>query len=55
MNNAVFRKAMGNDSNKNKKSRGAKACVIKQKLIFEDWNRCLEATQLENKINQLTN
>ena len=36
MNNAVFRKAMGNDSNKNKKSRGAKTSVIKQKAIFQD-------------------
>ena len=27
--------------------------VIKQKLKFEDYKHCLEATQLENKINQL--
>ena len=26
-------------------------CVIKRKLKFENHNNCLEATQLENKIN----
>ena len=29
----------------------AKMCVIKRNLKFEDYKNCLEATQLENKIN----
>ena len=28
-------------------------CVIKRKLKFENYENCLEATQLENKINYL--
>ena len=28
-------------------------CVIKRKLKLEEYKHCLEATQLENKINQL--
>ena len=28
-----------------------KICVIKRKLIFENYKNCLESTQLENKIN----
>ena len=39
------------DSCEDKKSRGTKMCVIKRKLKFEDYKSCLEATQLENKIN----
>ena len=31
----------------------SKKCVIKRKLKFEDYQNCSEATQLENKINQL--
>ena len=30
-----------------------KKCVIEKKLSFEDYKPCLEATQLESKINQL--
>ena len=30
-------------------------CIIKRELKFEDYNRCLEATHFENKINQLKN
>ena len=36
-----------------KKKEKQKKCVIKGKLKFEDYKHCLEATQLENKINQL--
>ena len=36
-----------------KKAKGTKKCVIKRKLIFEDFKNCLEATQIENKINHL--
>ena len=28
-------------------------CVIKRKLKFKNYKNCLEATQLENKINHL--
>ena len=44
-----------NDSDKNKKAKGMKRkkCVLKRKLKFEDYKSCLEATQLENKTNQL--
>ena len=28
-------------------------CVLKRKLKFEDYKHFLQATQLENKINQL--
>ena len=31
--------------------KGTKKCVIKRKLKFENYKNCLEATQLENKIN----
>ena len=34
-----------------KKAKGTKKCVIKRKLKFENYKICLEATQLENKIN----
>ena len=36
-----------------KKQKALKKCVIKIKLKFEDYKICVEATQLENKINQL--
>ena len=41
-----------NVSNGNKKAKGTKR-IIKQKLEFEDYKDCLEATQLENEMNQL--
>ena len=28
-------------------------CVIKRKLTFENYKKCLEATHIENKINNL--
>ena len=34
-----------------KKSKGTKKCVIKRRLKFENYKNCLEATQLNNKIN----
>ena len=36
-----------------KKAKGTKHCVIKRKLTFDNYRNCLEATQLENKINLL--
>ena len=35
------------------KNQQSKKFVIKRELKFEDYKHCLEATQLENKINQL--
>ena len=36
-----------------KKVKGTKKCPIKRKLKFENYKICLEATHVENKINQL--
>ena len=41
------------DRSEDKKAKGTKKCVIKRKLKFENYKNCLEATQLENKINHL--
>ena len=41
------------DSGEDKKGKATKECVIKRKLKFENYKNCLEATQLENKINHL--
>ena len=43
-----------NDNNdKNKKAKSTKKCVIKRKIKFQDYKNCLEAAQIENKINHL--
>ena len=36
-----------------KKAKGTKKCVRKRKLKFENYKICLEATQLDNKMNYL--
>ena len=36
-----------------KKQKARKKCVIKRKLIFEDYQNCLEVAQIENKMNHL--
>ena len=36
-----------------KKQKAQKSSSKKRKLKFEDYKHCLEASQLENKINQL--
>ena len=41
------------DGSENKKAKGTKKYVIKRKLKFEYYKNCLEATQIENKINYL--
>ena len=41
------------DGSEDKKAKGTKACAIKRKLKFENYKNCLEATQLENKMNYL--
>ena len=38
---------------KTKKVKSTNKCVIKRKLKFEDYKNCLEAAQIENKINHL--
>ena len=35
------------------KAKGTKKCVIKRKLKFQDYKNCLEAAEIENKINHL--
>ena len=42
------------DGSENKKAKGRKRCVIKRKLKFENYENCLEATQLDNKTKYLT-
>ena len=39
-----------NDGSEDKKAKGAKKCVIKRKLEFENCENCLEATQLDKKM-----
>ena len=41
------------DGSEDKKEETTKMCVIKRKLKFENSKNCVEATQLENKINHL--
>ena len=42
------------DNNDNgKKAKGTKVCVIKRKIKFQDYENCLEASQVEKKINDL--
>ena len=41
------------DGSEGKKAKSANKCVIKRKLKFENYQNCLEATQLDNKINYL--
>ena len=41
------------DGSEDKKAKGTKNCVIRRKPKFENYKNCLEATQLENKINYL--
>ena len=41
------------DGSKDKTAKITKKCAIKRKLKLENYENCLEATQLENKINFL--
>ena len=41
------------DGSEDKKTKSTKKCVIKRKLNFQNYKNCLEATQLDNKINYL--
>ena len=40
-------------NDEDKKAKGAKTCVTKRKLKFQDYTSCLEAVQIENKISHL--
>ena len=44
---------LNSEGSKDKKVKGTKNCVIKRRLKFENYKNCLEATQLENKINHV--
>ena len=39
------------DGSEDEKTKSTKKCVIKRKLKFGNYKNCLEATQIENKIN----
>ena len=41
------------NNDEDKKVKGTKKCIIKRKLKFEDYKNCLEAVQIENRINHL--
>ena len=41
------------DGSEDKRAKATEMCVINIKLKFENHKNCLEATQLENKINYL--
>ena len=41
------------DGSEDKKAKSTKKCVVKRKLKFESYKNCLQATQLNNKINHL--
>ena len=43
------------DDSEHKKTKGKKKCVINRKLKFENYENCLDATQLKNKMNHLEN
>ena len=41
------------NNDEDKKDNGTKKCAIKGKFRFQDYKKCLEAAQIENKINHL--
>ena len=42
----------GNNNTEDNEVKDTKKCVVERKLKFEDYNNCLEGTQLGNKRNQ---
>ena len=44
---------LANDGGEDKKAKATKKSVIKRNIKLEIYKNCLEATQLENKINHL--
>ena len=43
------------NNDEDKKAKGTEKCVIKRNLKIQDNKNCLEAAQIENKINYLEN
>ena len=41
------------DGKEDKKVKGTEICFIKRKFKFQDYKNCVQATQLENKINYI--
>ena len=41
------------DVSEHKKAKGTKTCIIKREVKVENYKKCLDATQLENQINDL--
>ena len=41
------------DGSEDKTAKGTKKCVIKRKLKYENYQTCLEATQLDNEIKYI--
>ena len=41
------------NSVEDKKAKGTKKCIIKTKLIIQDYKNCLQASLIKNKINHL--
>ena len=39
------------NNDEDRKAKGAKKCVVKRNLKFDDYKSCFEAAQIENKIN----
>ena len=42
-----------NINDEDKKEKVTQNCVIKRKLNFQDYKKCLEAAHIENKVNHL--
>ena len=51
MNRAKSYSYLIEDGSEEKKIKNHKKCVIKWKVKFENYENCLEVTQLENEIN----
>ena len=41
------------NNDEDKKPKGTKTCLIKRNINFRDYNECLKASQIENKISYL--
>ena len=41
------------NNDEDKMAKGRKTCIIKRKLTFKDYKKCLKSAQIENKINYL--
>ena len=41
------------NNDEDKKAKGTTKCLIKRNLKFQDYENCLEALQIENRLNHL--